>query len=160
MTAPVDKALAIFAERIDGDEPPGAWHTVDQEQIDRFADVCLDRSFIHVDPERAARDSPYGTTVAHGFLTLSLLSHLTASIPKGEPNPFEGSVTAINYGFDRVRWPAPVRAGSRVRARRTLAAAERTGRHGVQLTYRVTVDVDGETKPACAAIWLVRVLYQ
>src|SRR5262245_66334958 len=114
------RALEIFRGRIGATDASGEWHTVDQSQINAFAETTLDRQFIHIDPVAAAEKSPYGVTIAHGFLTLSMLSHLVKSIPHPTPNPYEGVVTMINYGLDRVRWPTPVRVNSRIRARREL----------------------------------------
>jgi acyl dehydratase len=130
---------------------------MDQERIDSFAAVTGDRQWIHTDPERARRESPYGTTVAHGYLTLSLLPFLTESNAPGffEQN-YPGMRLRVNYGLNRVRFPAPVRSGSRVRARTTLQAAEKLEK-GVQITYLLTVEIEGEGKPACVAESIVRV---
>ncbi|MCO5129017.1 MAG: MaoC family dehydratase [Xanthobacteraceae bacterium] len=127
-----------------------AWHTVDQGRIDAFADVTEDHQFIHIDPERAARETPFGATVAHGFLTLSLLSVFSyEALPK-----VEGATMGVNYGFDKLRFVAPVRAGSRVRGRFTLTEA--TMRKPSELMSRtsVSVEIEGETKPALIADWL------
>ncbi|MEX2288314.1 MAG: MaoC family dehydratase, partial [Planctomycetaceae bacterium] len=124
MSQAAQQALERFQGRIGVEEPPGSWHTVDQAQINAFADTTLDRQFIHIDPVAAAQKSPYGVTIAHGFLTLSLLSHLVGSIPRPTPDPYEGAAAMINYGLDRVRWPTPVKVDSRIRARRELTSAE------------------------------------
>ena len=132
----------------------GDWFEVTQERIAAFADATLDRQWIHVDAERARAESPYGTTVAHGFLTLALVSHL-----HGKAVQVRGGFTrGINYGLNRVRFPAPVRAGARVRPRSTLQGIEDVP-GGVQLTWQVSVEVEGEPKPALVAEWLVR-LYE
>ena len=127
------------------------WITVDQAMIDAFADATGDRQWIHIDPARAKTESPYGRTIAHGFLTLALLSRLT-----GHAIEVRGDVKMrINYGLNRLRFPAPVLVDSRVRARVTLGAVEDiTG--GKQFVWQVTVDVEGSPKPAVAAEWLVR----
>jgi acyl dehydratase len=127
------------------------WLEVGQDRIDAFADLCGDHQFIHVDPERAA-GTPIGGTVAHGFLTLSLLSYLAA----GARPRIEGTVRAVNYGFDRVRFTAPVPAGARIRARFVLAALDESRSGEVSLTWDVTVEVQGRDRPALAARWLTR----
>jgi len=126
------------------------WLTVSQERIDAFAGATQDHQWIHVDRERAARESPYGTTVAHGFLSLSLLPHLL-----GQAIEIQGTRLGINYGLNRVRFTGPVPAGSRVRARFRLAAVEDIDR-GVQMTWNVTVEREGEAKPVLVAEWLTR----
>ena len=126
------------------------WFTVSQERIDVFAGATEDHQWIHVDRERAARESPYGTTVAHGFLSLSLLPHLL-----DEAIEIQGTRLGINYGLNRVRFTGPVPAGSRVRARFRLAGVEDIER-GVQMTWNVTVEREGEAKPVLVAEWLTR----
>ena len=126
-----------------------AWLTVDQPAIDAFADVTQDRQFIHVDPEAAAK-TPFGGTIAHGFLTLSLLSRMAADamlVP-------EGLRMAVNYGFERVRFIAPVRSGKRVRGRFLLTAAEEKRPGQWQFVHQVTVEIEGEDKPALTADWI------
>jgi acyl dehydratase len=134
-----------------GKEWLSEWHEVTQEAITQFADVTGDRQWIHVDPERARRDSPYGTTIAHGFLTLSLISRLL----RDAVGAVEGTRMSINYGLNKVRFPAPLPAGSRVRGRCTLQRVEPI-EGGVQATWGVLVERDGSAKPCCAAEWLVR----
>ena len=126
------------------------WFAVSQERIDAFADATEDHQWIHVDRERAAGESPYGTTVAHGFLSLSLLPHLL-----GQAIEIQGMRLGINYGLNRVRFTGPVPVGSRVRARFRLAAVEDIAR-GVQTTWNVTVEREGETKPVLVAEWITR----
>ena len=126
------------------------WVAVSQERIDAFAGATQDHQWIHVDRERAARESPYGTTVAHGFLSLSLLPHLL-----GQAIEIQGTRLGINYGLNRVRFTGPVPAGSRVRARFRLAAVEDIDR-GVQMTWNVTVEREGEAKPVLVAEWITR----
>jgi acyl dehydratase len=124
---------------------PGEWMTIDQERIDSFADATLDHQFIHVDPERAG-STPLGGTVAHGFLTLALLPHLSRDIA---PRP-EGLRMAFNYGLNKVRFPRPVKVGSEVRLHwKILAARQRLGR--ILVTAEATVEVRGEKKPAMVA---------
>ena len=120
------------------------WHTVTQEQIDLFADATGDHQWIHVDPHKAAK-GPFGSTVAHGYLTVSLIPRLATEI-------FEvrGLRMAVNYGSNKVRFPSPVPADSRIRASAELVAVTR-GASGAQATVRVTVERDGSDKPACVA---------
>jgi acyl dehydratase len=126
------------------------WFDVTQQRIDTFADATDDNQWIHVDPERSARESPFGGTVAHGFLTLSLLSAMLEDVV------LMGDVKlAVNYGLNKVRFPAPVAAGSRVRARIALAAVEVLD-GGAQLVWDIVVEREGGGKPACVAEFLVR----
>ncbi len=126
------------------------WFQVEQERIDRFASAIVDPQWIHVDPERARRESPYGGTIAHGFLTLSLLSHLLESTVDVSQVKM-----GVNYGLNRVRFPDAVPAGARIRGRFTLAKFENI-KNGAQLTWGVTVEREGSDKPACVAEWVTR----
>ena len=152
-------ALALFQKRIGEEEGVSEWFQVDQQRINDFADATLDHQFIHIDPEKSAKLSPYKVTIAHGFLTLSLLPHLSGQIPPSEPKAMEGLVMAVNYGLDKVRFPAPVPVGSKIRARRSLAGAELKGGSSVQLKQVVTIEVEGQEKPACVAESLTRFNY-
>lgn len=120
------------------------WHTVTQEQIDLFAEATGDHQWIHVDPEKAAL-GPFGRTVAHGYLTLSLVPRLASEIFE-----VDGLRMAVNYGSNKVRFPAPVPVDSRIRATAELVAVSR-GASGAQVTVRVTVERDGGDKPVCVA---------
>jgi|SRR6185437_9773113 len=122
------------------------WFEVEQSRIDEFADVTRDHQWIHVDVERAKTESPYGATIAHGFLTLSLIPGLSKDNYR-----VENAKMGINYGLNKVRFLAPVTAGSRVRVRSELADAVRAGDDAVNLTVRHTVEVDGSQKPAAVA---------
>ena len=127
-----------------------SWYLIDQKRIDAFADVTEDHQFIHVDPERAVRETPYGSTVAHGFLTVSMLSVFSyEALPK-----IVGAKRGVNYGFDRLRFISPVRAGSRVRGRFTLAEAKLRKPKELQSRTNVTVEIEGEEKPALVADWI------
>lgn len=128
------------------------WLDVTQERIDLFAKAIDDPQWIHVDRERA-KASPYGTTIAHGFLTLSLLSHLSE-----RTFSFSDRKMGVNYGLNRVRFTAPVPSGSRVRARFTLAKYEKLD-GGVQVTWNVTMEREGSDKPVLVAEWLGRHYY-
>ncbi len=126
------------------------WFEVRQERIDQFASAIVDPQWIHVDPERARRESPYGGTIAHGFLTLSLLSHLLESAID-----VSRMKMGVNYGLNRVRFTDAVPSGSRIRGRFVLAKMEAI-KGGSQLTWDVTVEREGSNKPACVAEWVTR----
>ena len=126
------------------------WLQVDQARIDRFAEATGDHQWIHVDPARAAAESPFGTTIAHGYLTLSLIPHMMM-----ETLAVEGGRMSINYGLNRVRFATPVRAGDRIRTRFTLAAMEDI-EGGVQLTWHALIEIEGQHKPACVAEMIAR----
>jgi len=126
------------------------WHLIDQSRINSFADVTEDHQFIHVDPERAKKETAFGTTIAHGFLTLSLMSAMFFELM---PN-IEGSDMAINYGLDKLRFISPVRSGKRVRGRFVLAEANLRKPTELRLRTTVTVEIEGEDKPALVADWL------
>jgi acyl dehydratase len=127
------------------------WFEVAQSRINQFADATGDHQWIHIDPERARSESPYGTTIAHGFLTLSLLSALMGQAIRIRERPRMG----INYGLNRVRFPSAVPAGAEIRGRVVLQALEEIP-GGWQATWNVTVECRGAEKPVCVAEWLVR----
>lgn len=131
------------------------WITIDQARIDAFAAVTEDPQFIHVDPVAAAA-TPFGGTVAHGFLTLGLLSRMAADVMLRP----EGTLMGVNYGFDRVRFIQPVRSGRRVRGRFVLAAFDEKKPGQMQFTHKVTVEIEGEGKPALTADWIGQVFVQ
>ncbi len=141
---------ADIAELVGREVGASAWIVIDQARIDAFAACCEDDQFIHVDPERAARETPFGGTIAHGFLTLSMLSRLA----RDAGVRLEGVAMGVNYGLDKVRFIQPVRAGSRIRGRFTLAKARERRAGQWLLSYDVAVEVDGEEKPALIAEWL------
>lgn len=126
------------------------WLEMTQERVMQFAEATGDKQWIHVDVERAAKESPYGATIAHGFLTLSLLSQFMR-----EAVEIEGLRMAVNYGLNRVRFPAPVRVGARIRSRFALYGVKDV-EGGVEAVYGVTVEVEGGGKPCCVAEWVVR----
>jgi acyl dehydratase len=127
------------------------WLSITQERIAEFAEATEDRQWIHLDRERAKRDSPYGTTIAHGFFTLSLISRFMKEVIQVR----SGTGMTVNYGLNRVRFPSPVRAGSKVRARITLLSVKEVpGAH--ETTFSVTVETDGSEKPCCVAESIVR----
>jgi acyl dehydratase len=141
-------------ERLRGERVgESAWLTITQALVDEFAHVSNDHQWIHVDPERARRESPLGTTIAHGFLTLSLLSTLIAQCVS-----FPTARLSLNYGFDRVRFVSPVPVGSEIRG---VFAIEdvRPIEGGAQITWRAEVEVRGAPKPALSALWLTRIVF-
>ena len=146
-------ALDEIRSRIGDEVGVSGWIRLGQARIEQFADATEDRQFIHIDPAAAAQ-TPFGGTIAHGFLTLSLLSRMGAEamlLP-------EGAQMAINYGLDRVRFLAPVRSGKRVRGRFTLDSVEEKGPGQVLLRHSVTVEIEGEDKPALSAVWLALIV--
>jgi acyl dehydratase len=146
----VTLTLKEFGQYVGREIGVSDWVLVSQEQIDRFADATGDHQFIHVDPQRAAKETPFGGTIAHGFLTLSLLSKLAIdALPA-----VAGRAMGINYGFERVRFLSPVRAGSRVRGRFVLQSAAPRSAREWQMRFNVTVEIEHEEKPALAAEWL------
>lgn len=141
--------VARLPELIGQEVGVSRWITVDQARIDAFAEITEDRQFIHIDPERA-RATPFGGTIAHGFLTLSLASAMSYdAVP-----PLEGVVMGVNYGFDKLRFLAPVPAGARVRGRFRLLSAEDKGGGRWLLKHELTVEIEGGDKPALIAEWL------
>jgi acyl dehydratase len=146
-------SIRELASRVGQEVGVSPWLTVDQARIDTFAKAIDDFQWIHVDPERA-KGSPFGGTIAHGFLTLSLLSHLAESTFS-----FSDRRMGVNYGLNRVRFTSPVPAGARVRARFTLAKFEQIEGNGVQVTWNVVVEIEGKDKPALVAEWLGRHYY-
>jgi acyl dehydratase len=146
-------SLPEIQRRVGEEIGVSSWIMIDQERIDAFADATEDRQFIHVDPAAAAQ-SPFGGTIAHGFLSLSLLSRMGAEtmlLP-------DATKMAINYGLDRVRFLAPVRSGKRVRGRFTLDSAEEKGPGQMLMRHSVTVEIEGEDKPALSAVWLALIV--
>jgi acyl dehydratase len=146
-------SIRELRERVGQEVAVSPWLDVSQERIDTFARAIEDFQWIHVDPARA-KSSPFGGTIAHGFLTLSLLSHLSEMTFS-----FTDRKMGVNYGLNRVRFTSPVRSGSRVRARFTLAKYEPIDGNGVQVTWNTTVEIEGADKPALVAEWIGRHYY-
>lgn len=154
---PAEQLLELLDPQIGQEIHIGPWLQIDQDRIDRFAEVTGDLQWIHTDPQRAAKESPYGTTVAHGYLTLSLLPYLTESNhPDFFQKNYPGMKYRVNYGLNKLRFPSPVRVGSSIRARTVIQQAEAIG-EGVQIIYRITVEIEGVEKPACVAEFVARV---
>ncbi|MEY9884475.1 MaoC family dehydratase [Bradyrhizobium sp. USDA 329] len=127
-----------------------SWHLIDQPRIDTYADVIEDHQFIHVDRERARKETAFGGTIAHGFLTMSLLSIMSYEVMP----VIAGTTMGVNYGFDKLRFISPVRSGKRVRGRFVLAEAKLRKPNELQSRTNVTVEIEGEDKPALVADWL------
>ena len=140
-TSPAELEAAVGAEL-----GVSGWFTVGQDRIDAFAEATGDRQWIHIDVERARRESPYRETVAHGYLTLSMLPAFINGVRR-----FEGVRQSLNYGSNRVRFPAPVIAGSRLRGRVRLREAVETPDGGLRVVYETTVEIEGGERPACVA---------
>jgi acyl dehydratase len=143
-------SLEAYQNMVGKEVGVSSWHLVDQGRINDYADVIEDHQFIHIDPERAKRETSYGTTVAHGFLTMSLLSIMSYEVMP----VVERTTMGVNYGFDRLRFISPVRAGSRVRGRFVLAEAKLRKPKELQSRTNVTVEIEGEDKPALVADWI------
>ena len=142
--------ISELRDRVGQEVGVSRWIEVTQGVIDGFAEVTQDRQFIHVDPKRAAAETPFGGTIAHGFLTLSLLSAFAYdALPQ-----IEGRAMGINYGLDKIRFLSPVRSGSRVRARFRLAEVQMRSPTEALMRYGVMVEIEGAQRPALAADWL------
>ncbi len=137
---------------------PTSWRTITQEDIDMFAKVTGDHQWIHVDVERAKRESPFGTTIAHGNLTLSVIDGLREQISARDEADLEHIALGVNMGWNRVRFPAPVPAGSKVRATAELVSVEEKGGGWWEVVDRFTIETEGGEKPACVAESVGRML--
>lgn len=143
-------SLAELHAQVGGEPRYSRWFTIDQKRIDAFAEVTEDWQFIHCDPEKAAREAPFGGTIAHGFLSLSMLS---AMVYDADPE-LEGVAMGINYGFNRIRFTHPVKAGQKVRAKFTTLKVDEKSPTNIVKTTKVEVEIDGEQRPALTAEWL------
>lgn len=147
-----EMALAEIRARVCSEIGVSRWFEIGQARIDAFADATEDWLFIHTDPEKAAREAPWGGTIAHGFLTASLLSAMAYdALPR-----VDGAPRGVNYGFDRLRFVSPVRAGKRICGRFRLSRLDDRQPGEVTLEYAVTVEIEGEEKPALVADWITR----
>ena len=153
-----EKAYELHQAAVGQSEGAGEWLEIDQARINAFADVTEDQQFIHVDPEACATLSPWGVPIAHGFLTLSLLTKLAESVPQ-PPERLEGIVMGVNYGFEKVRFVNPVKVGSRIRASAVLTSVDAKDANTLQVTKTCTVEIEGESKPALVADWITRLVY-
>ena len=158
MPVPDTITLEQFKTWVGKQLAPTDWITVDQARIDKFADCTDDHQFIHVDPEKCKELSPWGVPIAHGFLTLSMLVHLNASIEK-DMSRYDGVVMGVNYGFEKVRFINPVKVGSRIRSHSVLSKVELKDPSTIHTTSTVTVEIEGESKPAVVAERVTRLVY-
>ncbi|MEM7332431.1 MAG: MaoC family dehydratase [Chloroflexota bacterium] len=150
-------ALADLQSKLNTETHVSDWYTVTQENINLFAEATGDHQWIHTDPERAKAQSPFGTTIAHGYMTLSLIVMLTDSVDPENP-PYEGVVMGINYGCNRVRFPNPVAVNSKIRSRTTLINVEEKG-NALQIVNKVTIEIEGVQKPGCVAETVSRLYF-
>ncbi|MGD8326285.1 MAG: MaoC family dehydratase [Sphingomonadales bacterium] len=148
-TITIEEAEGLIGQELGVSE----WTLIDQERINKFADVTADWQFIHIDPERAKAETPFGSTIAHGYLTLSLLAGFAYQAVPG----FEGAKMGVNYGLNKVRFLLPVRVNSRVRGRFALKSIEKKSETSIMAIYDVTVEIEGEDKPALVAEWVTMV---
>ncbi|ETW96320.1 MAG: MaoC family dehydratase [Candidatus Entotheonella gemina] len=153
----LEKAYEVLSAAIGTESPPGDWFTVTQDQVNRFADVTGDHQWIHVDIERA-KNGPFGAPIAHGHLTLSILGLIGKTDKPSNLPTVEGQKMGINYGFNKVRFPAPVPVGARIRSTRTLKSVEIKGGM-IEVMNEVVVEVEGQDKPACVAESLARMVF-
>jgi acyl dehydratase len=145
------KSLDALKEFVGREVGVTDWFEITQDRIRQFAEATEDRQWIHLDPDRAQRESPYAATIAHGFLTLSLLSHLSKQVLQIQ----DGVSMIVNYGLNRVRFPAPVPADSSIRARFTLQSLKDVG-NAQEAVFSVVVEAQSQGKPCCVAEWVIR----
>lgn len=157
MPTNAENALAFYESEIGKPAVAGEWFEVTQDQVNQFADVTKDHQFIHIDPE-AAKATPFGGTIAHGFLTLSMLTHLAGTVPT-DPKAYQGILMGVNYGFDKVRFVSPVKVGSKIRATSAVSAVEAKGTNDVQTVRTMTVEIEGSDRPALVAEWITRLTF-
>jgi len=151
------KLLASLSVKLGEEVHVGDWLEIDQQRINQFAEVTMDRQWIHTDPERAATQSPFGGTIAQGFLTLSLLPVLTESVDPEHPQ-YPTAKMAVNYGLNQVRYPYPVKVGNRLRAHTRLAKVEPIKR-GLEMVNEITIEIEGCRRPACVAESIIRLYF-
>jgi len=158
MATNAEKALELILSKVGVEEGVGDWLEVTQERINSFADNTEDHQFIHVYPEKCAEMSPFKVPIAHGFLTLSMLTHLDSSIKKDRAM-YSGIVMGVNYGFDKVRFISPVPVNSKIRCRSEIVSATAKPGNTIQLKRKMTIEIEGQDKPACVAEWLTNMVY-
>ncbi|MDP6436654.1 MAG: MaoC family dehydratase [Gammaproteobacteria bacterium] len=150
-------ALGDLQSQVGTETHVSDWLEMTQEMVNDFGKATRDMQWIHVDPERAAAESPYGSTIAHGFFTLSLYPHLRGLVDESTPL-FPGAKNVINYGLNKLRYPGPVPVGSRIRARCELLSAEEV-KGSIELIEKYSVEVEGQERPACIAECIMRLYY-
>lgn len=151
-------ALESLRGRVGQEVHVSDWLTITQDRVNAFAAATDDQQWIHVDPARARAESPYGATIAHGYLTLSLQIPLRGLVQQGRPF-LPGAKNVVNYGLNKLRFPNAVRVGSRIRGRFTLVAVEAVAPNVLQITESYTVEIEGQTKPGCVAESIMRVTF-
>lgn len=156
--AALTSALALLGAKVGGEVHVSDWLTITQERIDAFAKATGDEQWIHVDPERARRESPYEAPIAHGYLTLSLQVPLRGLVDEHKPY-VAGVRSVINYGLNKLRFPAAVPVGSRIRGRFTLLGVEQVAPNALQVSEQYSVEVEGQGKPACIAESVMRLIF-
>jgi acyl dehydratase len=153
---PIALTVAALKARVGSEVGCALWLTISQEMIDTFADLTTDHQYIHVNQSRALTETSYGGTIAHGFLTLSMLTQmLISSVPT-----IEGASTSINYGFDKIRFLSPVRSGCAIRGRFRLAAVDERMPNELTVRYEATMEIRDNDRPALFADWLVRLYFR
>lgn len=157
LTPEVEKVYSALKLQLGQETHVGEWHTIDQAAINQFAEVTGDKQWIHTDPERAARESPFKTTIAHGFFTLSLIPMLTDTV-NPDHNPYPDARMVVNYGLNQVRFPFPVRAGCRVRARTRLTDLKPLKR-SIEVVSEISIEVENSNRPACVAETVLRLYF-
>ncbi len=157
MSENAERVAQALRGRIGAEPVAGDWFEISQEQINAFADATLDHQFIHIDPERAAA-TPFGGTIAHGFLTLSMLVKLSESIKDEHPPDVSGLLMGVNYGMNKVRFINPVPSGSRIRATAQTIDVAQKG-NSVDETRNMVVEIEGQEKPALVAEWIGRLVF-
>jgi len=151
----LDIAKAELQSQVGKETHVGDWVRITQERINQFAEATGDHQWIHVDVERANAESPFGSPIAHGYLTLSLVPYLTESVNPDKPR-FPNIKMGVNYGLNKVRFPSPVKVGSRIRSRTSLVSFEEVRGNGIQMINQITIEVEGEQKPCCVAETVTR----
>ena len=157
MSEALEKALEVMSARVGEMTSQSEWFEVTQQRINDYAEVSMDHQWIHVDVERANRESPFGTPIAHGNLTLAIMSHLPQATVAEGPK-IEGQKLGINYGFDKIRFPAPVPVGTKIRATSTLKRVEIKGGM-IETMNEIVVEAQGSEKPVCVAESLGRLVF-
>lgn len=157
MSEALEKAYEIMQARIGEITSQSEWFEITQERINDYADVSMDHQWIHIDVERAKKESPFGEPIAHGNLTLAVMGHLPLATVSEGPK-LEGQKLGINYGFDKIRFPAPVPAGSKIRAINTLKRVEIKGGM-IETMTEIVVEAEGSEKPVCVAESLGRMVF-
>jgi acyl dehydratase len=153
----LQSVLADLRSKIGNEVKIGEWLLIDQKRINLFADATGDHQWIHVDPERAQKESPFKDAIAHGFLTLSLIPGLTRELQAGAA-PYPGVKLGVNYGLNKVRFPSPVKVNSRIRTKSALKEVTEV-EGGIQMVREITIEVDGQAKPACVAETVSRLYF-